>query len=134
MFDTFNQEFVVFRDKAEAFFSSAFKTGLTALKTIVTAVGKTAIPVLQQAGVIVLQAVQEAHKNGTPINSHEMVDVGLKAIREQAPALEATVGAAVVSDTIEVVKQALAQKADQAPPPSITTIVAANDTAGIDVT
>ncbi len=107
MFDL-SKEWVPFRDKVEAFVSSFAQNFL---KPILQATAKAAVPALEAAGTVVLAAVTEAHANGIDANSHAMIDVGLKAIRDQAPQLEATIATAAVASTVQEFKDTLA-KAD----------------------
>lgn len=111
---SFDKQWVAFRDSFEALFMKGFNY----LKPVVIAAGNAALPLIEQAGVTAAVAIQQAAANGTAHGGHDMIDVGLKSVRDQVPTLEASVGTAVVAAAVQKAKEMAAQAANDVAPPA----------------
>ncbi len=92
-------KWVQFRDYMENLFSQAVDV---------------AAPIAQDVLVTTGQAVAAAALNGTAHNSHDMIDVAVKSLKEQAPHLSATVTTALAASIVHDAHAASVQ-ADDAP-------------------
>lgn len=115
----FSDWWVKARNATEAVLTHLWHEGVADLTPVLAQAGKAAAPAILAAGLAAKGAIEQAASNGTPMNSGEMFNAGISAVKAAAPSLEASVGTAVLAAALARVEQAAAQSTGGATPPPV---------------